>query len=91
MAGRANVRPAQSDPGIGGRVSRARGRESSRVRGRAYHPSDVVAGGILGCAIGRGVDWIWSVLVDAIMFRRHTSPEATTTCTPVAVNQLSWR
>src|ERR1019366_8232488 len=28
MAGRANVRPAQSDPRIGGRVARARGKES---------------------------------------------------------------
>jgi excisionase family DNA binding protein len=28
MAGRANVRPAQSDPRIGGRLARARGKES---------------------------------------------------------------
>jgi len=45
----------------------------SRVHGRVHHPSDVVAGGILGYAIGRCVDWISSVLVDAIELLRYGS------------------
>lgn len=43
----------------------------SRVRGRVHHPSDVVAGGILGYAIGRCADWIWSVLADTIERQRY--------------------
>jgi membrane-associated phospholipid phosphatase len=45
----------------------------SRVRGRVHYPSDVVAGGVLGYAIGRWVDWIWSVLVEAIELLRYGS------------------
>jgi membrane-associated phospholipid phosphatase len=38
----------------------------SRVRSRAHHLSDVLAGGALGYAIGRCVDWIWWVLMGAV-------------------------
>lgn len=48
----------------------------SRVSGRVHYPSDVVAGGILGYAIGRCVDWIWSVFVDAIELLRYGSSRA---------------
>jgi membrane-associated phospholipid phosphatase len=36
-----------------------------RVRRRAHHPGDVLAGGALGYAIGGGADWSWSTAMRA--------------------------
>lgn len=37
----------------------------ARVRRRAHYPSDVLAGGVLGYAIGRCADWTWEILIGA--------------------------
>jgi hypothetical protein len=38
----------------------------ARVRRRAHYPSDVLAGGILGYAIGWCADWTWEFLTGAV-------------------------
>jgi len=43
----------------------------ARVRRRAHYLSDVLAGGILGYAIGRCADWVWEIRVGVVRALRN--------------------
>jgi membrane-associated phospholipid phosphatase len=47
----------------------------ARVRRRAHHLGDVLAGGALGYAIGGCADWSWSLLASIGMRSRHADPQ----------------